>query len=731
MAIPRRDNDKRFLARCASGFENVLANELIGLHCKRVESIKGGATFAGEYADGLRVCLWSRVATRVLMEITRASAHSADTLYAGVCKIPWERIIAPGATVAMHASGQNAALRNTQFTAVKVKDAVCDRLAAERGERPDVDSADPDFPIDIAIYRDRATVYLNLSGPVLHKRGYREPGVQTEAPLKETLAAGILLAAGWGEMIADGMGFADPMCGSGTLPIEAALIATNTAPGLLRDRWGFESYLQHDPALWDALVAEAQAARIPADELGMRILGGDLNADAVEIARGNATRAGVDGLVDFYVDDAANLGKHIRRGRRMRGGLVACNPPYGYRLGSGESLAGVYEALGAAVDALDGSWKLATISPDAGIDTGFGRVPHETVACYNGPLSTSLRIYALDDAPTEIAITSLAGTNRTVAVAERASEQFAARLRKTAKERAKWARKAGVQSYRIYDADLPDYAFSVDLFRKADDDAVLVRVEEHRAGSGVDIERADRRFFDGLALIPAVLDIAHDQVFFKRAFHKKGAPAPDTCWTDVREAEFTFEVDLGSQAECGLPLDMRPVRELLRTESAGKHVACLLAHAGAPTTYAAAGGATTTVTVDSSKVFLDQAERTVRANGFDGREHAFVQEDPLEWMAAQVKAGHTFDVVFCDLSAFPKSKENDETALCTLVLECVAQILAPGGMLLFVSRDRRFKLPDEALAKLGLSAREITAETIAHDFERTPKIHRAFLVDFR
>ena len=200
----------------------MLVKELIGLHCTRVEPIKGGASFAGEYVDGLRVCLWSRVATRVLMEITRASAHSADTLYAGVRKIPWERIIAPGATVAMHASGQNAALRNTQFTAVKVKDAVCDRLAAERGERPDVDGADPDFPIDIAIYRDRATVYLNLSGPVLHKRGYREPGVQTEAPLKETLAAGILLAAGWGEMIADGVGFADPMCGSGTLPIEAA-----------------------------------------------------------------------------------------------------------------------------------------------------------------------------------------------------------------------------------------------------------------------------------------------------------------------------------------------------------------------------------------------------------------------------------------------------------------------------------------------------------------------------
>ena len=705
-----------------------MAKELIGLQCKHVETIRGGVSFAGEYADGLRVCLWSRVATRVLMEITRASAHSADTLYAGVRKIPWEKIVAPGATVAMHASGQNAALRNTQFTAVKVKDAVCDRLAAERGERPDVDGADPDFPLDIVIYRDRATVYLNLSGPVLHKRGYREPGVQTEAPLKETLAAGMLLAAGWGEMIADGVGFADPMCGSGTLPIEAALIATNTAPGLMRGRWGFESYLQHDSASWDRIRAEAQAARVPSEELDVRILGGDVDARAVEIARANAEHAGVGGLVEFFVDDASNLSKYIVRGRRLRGGLVACNPPYGYRLNSGESLSGVYESLGAAVANLDGSWQLATISPDVGIDTGLGRTPRETIPCFNGPLDASLRIYALDAKPNTIGITSLAGADRTVTVAERTSEQFAARLRKAAKERAKWARKSDVHSYRIYDADLPDYAFSIDLYRRADDGTVLARVEEHRAGSDVDSLRADRRFFDGLAIIPAVLDLQHGSVLFKRAFHKRGAPVPAACWTDVREAEFAFEVDLGSQGECGLPLDLRPVRELLRTKAAGKRFACLLAHAGAPTTYAAAGGAASTVTVDSSKLFLEQAEQIVRANGFDGREHAFVREEALEWAKAQAKVGRAFDLVFCDLSAFPKSKENDAAARCMSAIRASAQILAPGGELLLVYRDRRFKLPDGALEELGLQARDITAETIGHDFTRTPKIHRAYLI---
>lgn len=725
-----------FLVRCAGGFEEMLVKELIGLGCKSIKPIKGGAMFAGEYADGLRVCLWSRIATRVLMEIVRTSAHSADTLYAGARKVPWEKIISPNATIAMHATGQNSALRNTQFTALKVKDAVCDRLVAERGWRPDVDGGDPDFPIEVIIYRDRATVYLNLSGPAQHRRGYREPGVQTEAPLKETLAASMLLAAGWDEMVADGVGFADPMCGSGTLPIEAAMIAANVAPGLLRARWGFESYLRHEPSRWDCLVEEAKAMRVSPDELNVRIIGGDKDDAAVEIARANADRAGVGALVEFFVDDASNLGKHVKRGRNLHAGLVACNPPYGYRLNAEESLSHVYRALGEAVGGLHGGWKLAAISPDSGIDTGLGRVPQRMIPCHNGPLNTNLRIYDLDDTPTAIAITSLAGANLLVPVAERASEQFASRLRKVAKERAKWARKAGVSSYRVYDADLPEYAFSIDLFCKASDNALLARVEEHRAGSGVERERADRRFFDGLAIIPAVLGMTDERVFFRRAVYEKGAPASSDCWTNVREAEFTFEVNMGSQRESGLALDLRPVRELLRAEAAGKRFACLLAHGGAPTVYAAAGGATSTVTVDPSKVFLEQAQRIVCDNGFSGCEHVFACEDALEWVAAQAKAGSVFDLVFCDLEAFPGSKANenadsrsqDNFQRSLSVVRDIARILAFDGRLLLTCRNYKSHALEDALVEFGMNVQDITSETIGHDFERTPKIHRTFLV---
>ena len=723
---------KEFFARCAGGFERTLASELKALGCQRVRALVGGVAFFGETEDGLRACLWSRVATRVQLVLARVSAHDAETLYAGVRKFPWEKRIAPGASICMQAHGENAQLRNTQFTALKVKDAVCDRLVAERGARPDVDSKDPDFAVDISIHRDKATLYLNLSGPALHRRGYRAAGVQTQAPLKETLAAGILLEAGWGKLAHKPATFADPMCGSGTLAIEAALIAMNAAPGLLRSRWGFESWLQHEPAVWERLVADARERMLAPDEVTVRILAGDMDASAVEIARANMQRAGVADVVELFVDDAAELGRHLQRGRTHSSGLLVCNPPYGYRLGSGEDLPATYAALDAALGSLESAWTFAAITPDAGIDTGLGRRPQVVLPCRNGALATSLRIYELASSPrSTLEVTALSGENATVRVAEKTSEQFAARLRKVAKERAKWARKAGVTSYRIYDADLPDYAFSVDLFCVRDDGAdehTCARVEEHRAGSEVDPERANRRFFDGIALVSAVLGIPRRDVFFKRATQSKGAPASAAHWANVREGDFVFEADLGSQRTSGLALDMRAGREMLREMAADKRFVCLLAHGGAPTTYAAAGGAVSTTTVDSTEIFLEQAQRVVRANGFAEGQHAFVASDPLEWLSREASGGQAYDLIYCDLNAFPVCDGHSAVDAPMELLEAIEPVLAADGRIMLVCSTRGFRLPDEAFGGHGFVASDVTAQTIGHDFSRTPKIHRCFII---
>lgn len=180
--MSKPDNSTEYFARCAGGFEQVLADELRGLRMRRVRPLKGGVAFFGELADGYRACLWSRVATRIQLVLARVDAADADELYQAAADLAWEQHVRPGATIAVDAHGRNDHLVNSRFVALKVKDAICDRLRTARGARPDVDPRDPDLAIDVALHQQRATLYLNLSGASLHRRGYRADGVQTEAP---------------------------------------------------------------------------------------------------------------------------------------------------------------------------------------------------------------------------------------------------------------------------------------------------------------------------------------------------------------------------------------------------------------------------------------------------------------------------------------------------------------------------------------------------------------------
>ena len=762
----QESGELELFARCASGFERVLSDELRRMGCRRVRPLKGGVAFFGPIRDAYRACLWSRVATRVQLVLARIEAHDADALYQGARSISWERHVSPGATIAVEAHGENPNLRNTQFTALKVKDAICDRLVGTRGSRPNVDAKDPDLSVDVSLHEDRATIYLNLSGPSLHRRGYREAGTQTEAPLKETLAAGILLAAGWHELAREGASFADPMCGSGTLAVEAALIAADVAPGIFRTRWGFASWVQHDKKAWSDLMAEARAradagrsALLTArdDGNGMRIVAGDTSRHAIQIARDNARRAGVDELIEFYVGDASELGKHLSlcsggraRGSRTRSGiaptkgLLATNPPYGMRLQSAMQLPKTYESLARAVASLPAGWKLAAITPDAGIDTALGQAADELIACHNGPIRAHVRIYGVDPSKhNELEVVSLGGTTRKVAVADKNSAQFASRLRKVGKERAKWARKAGVTCYRIYDADLPEYALSVDVYQGAgpDEGAFYARVEEKHLTFSADTTRTDRRHADALAIIPAVLDIDRDHIFAKMQPRDKGAGASrqargtvaggaalgvqaDPHVVRVAESGLTLEVDLAGPHDTGVYLDHRATREMLGKMAQGKRFLSLFSYSGAASVHAAAGGAADTTTVDPSKAYAEWARRNLEANGFVGRRHRVVCQNPLEFVRQEAASGARYDLVFLDP---PESVANDPASL----LAKVARILAQEGVIVFCSSRRNFSLDYDAVEAAGFAVEDVTAKTVGHDFSRTPKVHRCYLVTKR
>ncbi len=738
-----------FFARCASGFEATLAGELRGLGAQRVRPLKGGVAFFGTVESAYRACLWSRVATRIQLVLARVAAADAETLYHEVVALPWEDHLAPQATLAVRAHGENKQLRNTQFTALKVKDAVCDRLRKARGERPNVDAKNPDFALDVSVHKDKASLYLNLSGPSLHRRGYREDGVQTEAPLKETLAAGMLLAAGWDEFV-----FVDPLCGSGTLAIEAALMAADAAPGLLRTHWGFTGWAQHSQETWQRLQEEATTrkaeglARLAGNAQGKPLfLAGDVDARAIEIAQANAERAGVAELIEFRVADAAALLSSSAdfaaivpsRGLTPYGlapcGLLATNPPYGERLLEAGQLNGVYQALHQCIEQLPATWDLAIITPDEGIDAALGEVASQTLSCYNGPIETKLRFYQNRAARTPLHLISLAGRECSVPVFEAGSEQFAARLRKVAKERAKWARKEGVSCYRIYDTDLPDYALSVDLYQHAQTGECYARLAEYQAPASIDPLLADRRFQDAVALVPAVLDLDSARVFSKVRKRAKGGQQyrearGEAFVLPVQESGFTFEVDLNSYLDTGLFLDHRITRELLGTLAEGKRVLNLFAYTGTATVHAAGGGAASTTTVDLSNTYLAWAKRNMELNGFTGPQHQFVRANVREWLDQAVR-DQLFDLVFCDPPTFSNSKAMGERSFEVQrdhveLLTKIKRLLAPGARVMFSCNLRNFKLDEEALVAAGLVVRDISPETIPADFARTPKIHYCF-----
>lgn len=728
MSYDARMNEFEFFARCASGFEKTLSQELKSLGLKRVRPLRGGVAFFGTKADGYRACLWSHVATRIQLVLVRIDAHNADELYRNAAAFTWEDHLAPQATIALEAHGTNQNLRKTTFTALKVKDALCDRMRDKRGSRPNVDAKNPDFAVNIALHEQKATVYLNLAGESLHRRGYREDGTQTEAPLKETLAAGMLLLAQWPMRTAEGGCLLDPMCGSGTLAIEAALMASNTAPGLLRTRWGFEGWAQHDTSTWNDIFAEAQAQR-EYTAGRPRIVANDLDERTVQIARANAKRAGVDAMIEFHVGDAANMGKALRGLKRNPApGLLVANPPYGKRLLSPGNLVQPYAALATVAREVPSNWDAAIITPDAGIDTSFGRLPHRATPCFNGPIEASIRQYRLSDVAQTCGIVSLDGKQVEVPVADPNSSQFAARFRKVARDRMRWARKESIDCYRLYDSDLPDYALSIDLYGNMNAHAAepFVQINELHRPRSADAERAAHHLWDAAALVAAILGM-------------------DTCnivvhaWTDdeqkrssdskrlvlVAEDSLVFEVDISKARQTTLTLAQRLVRRWIRANARDKRIACLFATGGSALLHAAAGGAQSTVVADASKEHVKALRRMFEMNGYTDGRHCFATVDVRAWLAQEAKQRHTYDLVICIPPTWlpPKDaggKEWDAERDCPALIKSATRILAKGGKLVLVC--------EKNLNLRGISAKDMTQQMTPPDFQRSKQMPHCWVI---
>lgn len=710
------------------------------MRIKRIRPLKGGVAFFGSIEDAYRACLWSRVASRVLLVLDRIEAADADALYRGVQGIDWSRHLGVDAALAVHAYGVNDALRNTQFTAVKVKDAVCDQLREKRGKRPDVRPHRPDVLIDIALRATRATIAIDLSGEPLHRRAYRKEGAQSAAPLKENLAAAIVLESGWQQLAKEGSCFLDPMCGSGTLAIEAAMIAADEAPGILRDYWGFTGWALHDEDLWDRLIREADErfafgiAKMPP------ILASDHGSFCIELAEGNAKRAGLADYIRFVVSDVSKIGELVEEGDGE--GLLVVNPPYGERLGNSAEIKTLYAAFAKGVESLPDGWHMSVITPDEDIDSALGLVPSEKKFFYNGRIETELRRYSLNAGSRisiEVTVPST-GQVEKVPLLEENSAQFAARLKKVSKERKKWARREGISCYRVYDADLPDYAVAIDRYEgvgRFEGEDYLV-IAEYRAPKTIDEQRARHRYSDALNLAPVILGVKPEHVFAKvRRRDKGGGQYRDERGTSfishTQESGYTLEVDFGSYLDTGLFLDHRLTRQMVGTMAQGKRFLNLFAYTGTATVHAAGGGAASTTTVDLSQTYLNWAKRNMELNSFTGGQHEYIRADVIPWLDKEIDQAKEYDLIFVDPPTFSNSKSMGHQTWSVdrdylVLLERVVKVLSPEGVAVFSCNLRDFKPDFVELDKVGVSLDDISLQSIPDDFKRNPKIHKCYLV---
>ena len=730
--VHTRMTDTRFLVTAARHLETLLAEELRGLSLSGARETRAGAVFEGGLADAYRVCLHTRIGARVLLPLAEFPAADAEQLYAGVRSVDWRDHIAPGRTLSVHAESTRSRLDHGQFAALRIKDAVVDQLRERTGARPDVDPERPDVALRCRLFRDRAELYLDLSGSALHRRGWR---TQTgAAPLRETLAAAVLLRAGWPRIAAGGGALLDPLCGAGTLVIEAALIAADIAPGLLRQHWGFTGWRGHDATAWEALLAEARAHR--ADGLcrlarrGALLRGSDQDPAAVRAALANATAAGIAGHVHFERRALADC-RPQQHGER---GLIVTNPPYGERLGAGDDLSALYQQLGALLRTHFDGWRAAVLTGNPALGKRMGLRAARFHRLDNGPIECRLLHFEISPEA------HVSDRPRPLPAAERGpgAAMLANRIEKNRKGLSRWLQREGITCYRLYDADLPEYALAVDVYTSADADAAgrrLLHVQEYAPPPEVDPRTARRRLREALGVLIDAFGIDADDLFFKvRAPQRGGAQYERLGVTGrlhtVEEDGLRLLVNLEDYLDTGLFLDHRETRRLIARLSPGQHMLNLFGYTGTASCHAARGGARSTTTLDLSRTYLDWAVRNLARNGYSGRDHRTIQADCLDWLRnARAYHGH-FGLIFLDPPTFSTSKRMQRTFDVQRdhaeLIRAAITLLAPGGTLVFSTNRRRFRLDRDALA--GLSIDDITRQTLPRDFARNPRIHQCFLI---
>ncbi|RYY03031.1 MAG: bifunctional 23S rRNA (guanine(2069)-N(7))-methyltransferase RlmK/23S rRNA (guanine(2445)-N(2))-methyltransferase RlmL [Gammaproteobacteria bacterium] len=745
----------QFFATCPKSLEGLLFSELNQLGATELRETVAGVYFSGSIETAYRVCLWSRLANKILLPLASFDVSSQEDLYDGVRKIAWQDHLSPTGSLLVDFVGSSDAIRNTQFGAVKVKDAIVDCLRDHSGERPSVAKHDPDLRVNARLSRDKVVISLDLSGESLHRRGYRLK--QGSAPMKENLAAGILLRAGWPEIAEQGGALLDPMCGSGTILIEAALIAADIAPGLGRVSFGFERWLKHDNTIWQALRNEAhERRRIGLEKELPEIRGYDADLKVIRAAEENIVTAELDHWLRVSRKELAEFKKPTHTD--IKNGLVLSNPPYGERLGEIESLKMLYAHLGERLRTEFQGWRAGVFTGNPELGKQMGLRSDKKYKLFNGTIPSELLMFNIaseafvqsrveqdgrfsrDNEERAAAEELVRETNRQeqADALSNGAQMLVNRLQKNLKQLEKWARKNDINAYRLYDADMPEYSAAIDVYcgqtQPGKAEQWYANVQEYAAPKSVDEDRAAQRFAEIELAVPFALNIPAQHISYKQRRRNKGTmqyekltelPTGDVF--SVQEGAAKLHINMWQYLDTGLFLDHRPVRKLIAQMAKDKRFLNLFCYTATASVHAAMGGARYTVSVDMSNTYLNWARKNFALNGLSESKNRLEQADCLKWLEENEQQ---YDLILLDPPSFSNSKRMEDVLDVQRdhvdMIHNAMRVLDEKGTLIFSNNLRTFKLDAEALSSYTI--KDISSQTIDEDFKRNTKIHQCWLV---
>lgn len=689
------------IVTCIPGLSGLLAEELAEIGLSAVPAGSAAVSLAGATVEqALQVSLWSRLAERVLVPLARVEATPDQCAEQLARAFDLDEHLSGDTPLNVHVDHEPGVRGDPRVSSAVFCRNLPRRVVLQR-------EPEGALCLRLMIAAEQGILSLDLSGVPLSRRGYRLHG--GAAPLRESLAAAMLRVAGWHKPDSARV-LVDPFCGSGTVPIEAALMARNTAPGLLREQFGFLQWRGCDPADWHALREQARA-RQRAD-IVFSIKGFDVDEQALRLARANADRAGVANVLHL---ERREFGLLATRDF-PEAGMVVTNPPWGERLEDRPRAEALHQAIGRRLATLARGWPLVVLGCEVEVLDKLGA---ELVAQWklrNGALTNYIRsvktVLRVPPLPLEVG-------EEAFALPEQA-QAFANRLRKNGRQLRKWISQEQIQAYRLYDRDLPEFNFSVDVYGNQ------VCVQEYAPPKTVDEKIAEQRRVWAISAVRAVLGAHREQVFLRTRAQQKGKHQYQKINTRrdmrvVREGNAWFLVNLTAYLDTGLFLDHRPMRIELGKVCAGKRFLNLFGYTGAATVHAAVGGARQSVTVDASRTYLDWAGENLALNGFSTRHHRLERADTISWLK---ECREQFDVVFCDPPTFSNSKSRDDFVVQRDQAELVRAImkrLEPGGVLYFSNNFRKFEL--DPFIRKWYRVEDLTRWSTPPDFQRQAPHH--------